>query len=338
MMGYEVGALLGRGGMGEVYQGRHLSLDRPVAIKFLRGALAEDAEFRERFLREARLCARLSPFAAATPLSVMHMQVTRPAPVLPDWVWPCLREAVARALAKDPAQRYLSAATMHQALEQCQTASAEQRAPAAGPISGSSLAPGGAQVEGTPRANSRAALILAAITLVVIGIVGAFSHHASSRTPGGASPGTSGSAESGSPGGSTAGAGLSKSSPERSATDGSAGGKAGASVGNEGTMDTAAKRREPEPFAGERFPETRTRQLSAGEIRAWSPDDRRDAINEMYARHGYDFMKKGLKEHFLRFSWYRHALEPGRRDVTPFLSEIERQNLASIARARVPGP
>jgi serine/threonine protein kinase len=59
MQHYEVGELLGRGGMGEVYRGRHPGLDQLVAIKFLRSELGEQPEFYERFLREARLCAHL---------------------------------------------------------------------------------------------------------------------------------------------------------------------------------------------------------------------------------------------------------------------------------------
>jgi serine/threonine-protein kinase len=51
---------IGRGGMGVVYRGMDVRLERPVAIKVLPPALAADAEVRERFLREARTAARLS--------------------------------------------------------------------------------------------------------------------------------------------------------------------------------------------------------------------------------------------------------------------------------------
>ena len=56
---YRVGALLGAGGMGEVWAARDLLLDRPVAVKVLGAALAGDGRAAERLRREARAAARL---------------------------------------------------------------------------------------------------------------------------------------------------------------------------------------------------------------------------------------------------------------------------------------
>jgi uncharacterized protein YndB with AHSA1/START domain/predicted Ser/Thr protein kinase len=55
----EVIELLGQGGMGVVYKGRQPFLDRFVAIKVVRPDFQTDSEFQERFLREARMLAKL---------------------------------------------------------------------------------------------------------------------------------------------------------------------------------------------------------------------------------------------------------------------------------------
>ena len=57
---YSIDRELGRGGMGVVYLAREVHLDRPVAIKLLPPERARDPAVRERFLREARLAAKLS--------------------------------------------------------------------------------------------------------------------------------------------------------------------------------------------------------------------------------------------------------------------------------------
>lgn len=51
--------LIGRGGMAEVYKSTHPRLNRPVAIKILPAALAAQADFRQRFTREAKIVAQL---------------------------------------------------------------------------------------------------------------------------------------------------------------------------------------------------------------------------------------------------------------------------------------
>jgi serine/threonine-protein kinase len=56
---YEVRCTLGRGGMATVYLAHDAVLGRPVALKVLAEHLAGDASFRTRFLREARLAARV---------------------------------------------------------------------------------------------------------------------------------------------------------------------------------------------------------------------------------------------------------------------------------------
>jgi eukaryotic-like serine/threonine-protein kinase len=57
---YQVGALVGRGGMAEVHAGHDTRLGRTVAIKMLRSDLARDPAFLARFRREAQSAAGLN--------------------------------------------------------------------------------------------------------------------------------------------------------------------------------------------------------------------------------------------------------------------------------------
>src|SRR5512135_3151666 len=56
---YEIGPLIGQGGMAQVYKGRHPALKRDVAIKLIHSHLASGEGFIERFQREAQLVAAL---------------------------------------------------------------------------------------------------------------------------------------------------------------------------------------------------------------------------------------------------------------------------------------
>jgi len=57
---YELGELIGYGGMAEVHRGRDLRLGRDVAVKVLRSDLARDQTFLTRFRREAQAAAGLN--------------------------------------------------------------------------------------------------------------------------------------------------------------------------------------------------------------------------------------------------------------------------------------
>ena len=54
---YEIVSLLGKGGMGEVYEARDTRLGRRVAIKVLPEALSGDERYRKRLEREAQILA-----------------------------------------------------------------------------------------------------------------------------------------------------------------------------------------------------------------------------------------------------------------------------------------
>ena len=57
---YEIGDVLGYGGMAEVFRGRDIRLSREVAVKVLRSDLARDPSFQMRFRREAQAAASLN--------------------------------------------------------------------------------------------------------------------------------------------------------------------------------------------------------------------------------------------------------------------------------------
>src|SRR5205809_5605758 len=57
---FQITALVGRGGMGEVYRADDLKLGQPVALKFLPESLAGDATRLARFLGEVRMARQVS--------------------------------------------------------------------------------------------------------------------------------------------------------------------------------------------------------------------------------------------------------------------------------------
>ena len=89
---FRVGALLGSGGMGEVYRADDAELRRAVALKVLPASVVGDADRLARFIQEARTASALnhphlvaiydigqaSPDGAAQPVHYIAMELVRP--------------------------------------------------------------------------------------------------------------------------------------------------------------------------------------------------------------------------------------------------------------------
>ncbi len=71
-------------------------------------------------------------------------------------------------------------------------------------------------------------------------------------------------------------------------------------------------------------------RISAVDISMMSAAQRRTAVNEIYARHGYLFNSMALRKQFLQFPWYKPR--PGQTMARIFssFSALERANLAAL--------
>jgi len=132
---YEIGDLIGAGGMGNVYRARDVRLNRSVAVKVLSGEMADNMERRQRFEREAQIIATLNFAVGATfyemlsgkkafdgksqaslIAAIMHVD---PQPFSTVHVHsPALLESIIRkCLAKDPVDRWQSAGDLLDVLQ-----------------------------------------------------------------------------------------------------------------------------------------------------------------------------------------------------------------------------
>src|ERR1043165_3083549 len=75
---YAVHRILASGGMGVVCLGRHVDLDQPVAIQFLRRELAQNQAVVQRFLNEARAAASLRSEHIVRVIDVAELESGRP--------------------------------------------------------------------------------------------------------------------------------------------------------------------------------------------------------------------------------------------------------------------
>ncbi len=106
---YLLQKLLGRGGMGTVWRAEHMTLSRPLAIKFLDSERFDDSRLRERFLREARIAAAVrhrnvvdivdfGATAEGIPYMVMELLEGRPAGDLVDYAPRSIGETIRIAI------------------------------------------------------------------------------------------------------------------------------------------------------------------------------------------------------------------------------------------------
>lgn len=85
---------------------------------------------------------------------------------------------------------------------------------------------------------------------------------------------------------------------------------------------------------GEKYPQTKTRVLSAREVASMSSAQRRYAINEIYARHGLLFGDLSLRKQFLGFRWYDPKPGQTMAQTRAKFTRLERQNVERLSLAR----
>ena len=82
-----------------------------------------------------------------------------------------------------------------------------------------------------------------------------------------------------------------------------------------------------ELFFDGQFPQASLRPLNAVELSKMSKADLQLMRNEIYARYGFIFKSGGaMQAHFAKQDWYKGQYA----DVTPFLTELEKENLKKI--------
>ena len=73
------------------------------------------------------------------------------------------------------------------------------------------------------------------------------------------------------------------------------------------------------------LPDSDTKRLTNADIENLSEQERRIALNEIYARHGRKFKDEELQAHFDSCSWYKGTIEPEKFNESD-LSEVEIAN------------
>lgn len=78
------------------------------------------------------------------------------------------------------------------------------------------------------------------------------------------------------------------------------------------------------------FPDISSRNLTEDEVKALSPDQIQQAINDICAIHGYNFTTPEIKSHYEQFSWY----SPSSDFSEASFSDIERYNYELLQKCR----
>ena len=81
------------------------------------------------------------------------------------------------------------------------------------------------------------------------------------------------------------------------------------------------------------FPESSNRYLTDEEISAYSSDQLELAKNEIYARHGRQFVTDYIADYFNSKSWYQGTIDPDTFDAeqNSIFNEYELANISKIA-------
>ncbi len=93
---------------------------------------------------------------------------------------------------------------------------------------------------------------------------------------------------------------------------------------------------EEEEAAGEDgiiFPASSDEIIDKSDIEALSDEELRYAINELYAKHGYDFKDDGLKAYYEKYDWYDPSVKPEDFSMDLF-NDIERENIETMQKER----
>ena len=81
------------------------------------------------------------------------------------------------------------------------------------------------------------------------------------------------------------------------------------------------------------FPTSTEEVIDLSDIKALSDEELRYAINELYARHGYDFKDDELKAYFEKYDWYVPSIKPEDFSMELF-NDVERENVETMQMER----